>query len=252
MKDYFLTHKVKLISLILLVSVCFGRSWAQEPDDFYEPNCICDNVQLKNISHANVDTITKLILVFNQKGFNKSISYDSLNTIIKKLPKLEYLEVINLDIGKIPSALYESNRIKRIFLKRCNIERIDSSLYNVKQLLAIGFNVTPLSKIDPGISKLKKLRRLVLDCSKLEKIPEEIYELKSLLNLELSGSKRLEISENISKLKKLQSVRFIANDTIIFPENFKRMKSLKMITLRNSNYNREMIEKYFGKIDVTY
>jgi Leucine-rich repeat (LRR) protein len=252
MKQLSLSPLLKLTFSTLLVLNCRYESTAQDIHKFYTTNCICDTLQLKNISRANVDTITKLILVFNQKGFNKSISYDSLNTIIKKLPKLEYLEVINLDIGKIPSALYESNRIKRIFLEKCNIQRIDSSLYNLNQLLAIGFDVTPLSKIDPGISKLKKLRRLVLDCSKLEKIPEEIYELKSLLNLELSGSKRLEISENIGKLKKLQSVRFIANDTIIFPENFKRMKSIKILTLRNSNYNREMIEKYFSKIDVTY
>ena len=142
------------------------------------------------------------------------LSYGKLSSLpheVKKLRKLQYINLDNNEFTVLPEELFECS----------NLEYLQISSNQLKTL-------------SPKIGKLKKLKGLFLDKNQLQILPEEIGELENLETLHLANNSIEFLPESIVNLPHLEELNLCNNNLTNLPPDFCRLKKLRILDLENN------------------
>ncbi len=172
----------------------------------------------KNILHSLEKLIDKNIPLVEK--FSKS------STCYKKEgEEITDLSIFNCGIKAFPHEILRLKFLKRLALRRNNIERLPNEIGFLSNLESLDLRLNSLKTLPHAIGLLFKLKNLIVSSNNLMTIPGSIGDVLMLKNLNLSNNKLKGIPEAVKNLHSLKSLNLKANHWITIPENVKVLES---------------------------
>jgi Leucine-rich repeat (LRR) protein len=190
---------------------------------------------------------------------------------LSRLPELEYLELKNLGLTRVPERFVRKNdslrelvlnenpividdkeislpESLRVFkINKAGLTRVGSGLYSLTQLEELQLLENLLDSLPDGISRMSKLSKMSLYKNQLTTLPKDLFDLDNLTVIDLYYNQLEVIPASISKAKKLE-VLYIAHNRIYdLPESIGQLKKLEKIYLQDNRLS--VLPESIGTID---
>ncbi|ELA42214.1 uncharacterized protein VICG_00857 [Vittaforma corneae ATCC 50505] len=182
------------------------------------------------------ETVCSLPYSFEEYSENEteiSISFKGITSIdsnIKRLLKLEKLDLRSNDIEILPAEIGELENLQCLNLNSNKLETLPAVIWELKNLQELLLSDNNIDTLPPKIVNLKNLQYLDLNNNKLTTLPVEIGSLKNLRVLYLSYNRLETLPVEISKLSKSLELLDLTGNNI--SEEGEREKTLGKKELR--------------------
>lgn len=186
----------------------------------------------------------------------------NFETYVSNFPNLEFLDISDTDIQKIPASFVSLSKLKNLVLNNNKISDYSalSLLFSLEELQISGNELPKIPKEISALQYLKSLNLsnnqltsaaeissnrqlewLSLEQNKFINIPQEILQLTNLVHLNLG---RNQISGGLSSLNALRNLQQLwLNNNLLekdFPTELLNNKNLMMLSLRSNNISGEL------------
>ena len=181
----------------------------------------------------NLDSISDLpnLKRLELRNFDKIKYSDQSN----KLVNLECLSWSKSRLGEFSIDERILNRLKRLELISVNLTKIPLEIYSAKNLEYLDLSYNMIESIDENIENLKNLRFLNLSENKLKSLPKNLNQLLLLSNINIEYNEVDTLYESFTNLKALDTISMRRNKLKTLPKKFGDLINIKYLDLRCNN-----------------
>ncbi|PRQ33010.1 putative P-loop containing nucleoside triphosphate hydrolase, leucine-rich repeat domain, L [Rosa chinensis] len=163
------------------------------------------------------------LLVFDTDMFSLSF----LNTLVSRFKLLRTLDLEDVQIDKLPGAVFYSFNLRYLNLRGTLIEELPESIRHLRNLQFLNIRNTKIESLPQGITRLMNLRNLIM----FRYIGNLYFKVGSFKVG--SGTK---VPSNICKLQKLQSISMIESEgdtsRLLAIGNMTQLRSISISNLK--------------------
>lgn len=148
----------------------------------------------KEIQKAEKKTLTE------QKS-NEQWMMEQLSILLSKAPNLESFYFGYNFVKKLPSEIWNLEKLKSLTLKKLNITEISAAIENLKNLEILDLSNNKINQLPETISNLKNLKELnLIGNNFLETFPEVITRMPYLKILKIDQTQKERWNDSLQKL----------------------------------------------------
>ena len=208
--------------------------------------------------HSNFSELELFLLEeFDGVGFEGviSISYDrekfsepwrEVPKVLKKLSRLQNLNISKSDILELPDFVTEFTSLKGLNLSRTSIQYLPDSFGDLKRIKWIDLSESSILELPISFGDLVSLQRLNLRDTNLSELPNNFGSLANLQFLNLSGTNIAELPESCRNLKNLYQVDISRTKIKKVPNFLKNLPTLKRISFGDYHFGGPMLVRENG------
>ncbi len=170
-----------------------------------------NSILIKNLARDTVESLSKLILSFNQlEAVPKEIGF---------FPELKELQLAENQIKSknIDPAIGSLKKLEMLSFYKNNLMEVPDYFFNSPHLIEFDIYYNQVQKIPEKLTQAVKLERLFLANNRIYQIPENIGNLRDLKELYLHHNRISYLPESIKELSKLTDFHVHNNYLKAFP-----------------------------------
>ncbi|MCI5057504.1 MAG: leucine-rich repeat domain-containing protein, partial [Flavobacteriales bacterium] len=137
---------------------------------------------------------------------------------IKKLDKLEYLEIRETSLSTFPVAICQLEKLTQLSMPFSKIKSIPEEIALLKNLESLDLRGAQITHLPKSFGQLKHLKYLSLDENSFSSFPMEVCQCLNLSYLRMSENNLDSLPEEIQSLKAISWLDLSENKFKVFPE----------------------------------
>lgn len=158
----------------------------------------------------------------------------TIPSALSDLPRLRKLDLRRNQLREVPEWLVSLTELKVLDLDHNRLEEIPVVLSKLRTLTELNLGDNRLRGCPVALSNLSQLQKLFLGLNQLQEIPLEVGELRQLRVLSLRGNKLREIPAAVFALKQLHYLYLHKNQLLQVPEALGKLRELRLLTLSHN------------------
>ena len=204
-------------------------------------------------------------LTLSEADIVERIKDRGLDMRIFDITSLNFLEMSNILLDKLPEEVGKLDSMINLALQRNKIGKIPETIGNLKNLKFLDISFNDLIDFPDSLGNLKVLHTLNLSCNKLERLPnlssltclvimhidhnklhalpDGIYGLQHLMEIRASHNKITEISQDINQIETLKILDVANNQLRELPGQLADCLKLKDLNLKDNPLNDNRLRK---------
>lgn len=197
-----------------------------------------DISQLKKLKFLNLEECSNLTALPDSIGDLKklhSLMLDetSIETLPNKLPpNLIVLKMTSMPIEDVPAQVFKLKKLRELELVDLPIEKLSSAIQGLTDLKSLRvLHCADLEELPEEVGQLEKLTTLQLWNSGFRQLPSQITSLSKLQTLDISDTSIDELPDDLGNLTALQHLRIGGTDITALPKSVTKLKKLKSLSL---------------------